>query len=133
MKLSVQSQRIIAAVLAVGFGWYVFFELGLALGAPWGQAAWGGQFEVLPIWWRVASAATAGFYLGLIVLMAWRIGLVRWVRSKWALGPGFLVLAGLFAVNGVLNIFSPSPLERWHALTAMGFALGCWALGQTKK
>ena len=61
----------IAAWVAVsGFGAMGFFQLMLALGMPWGKAAWGGKHRILPMSLRTASLISMGIFIfgGLCVL-----------------------------------------------------------------
>ena len=54
----------------VGFLLVAGFQIALALGAPWGRAAWGGAHEGrLPGKLRVASLVSAAFWILLASLM----------------------------------------------------------------
>ncbi|MCA0329952.1 MAG: hypothetical protein LCI03_08600 [Actinobacteria bacterium] len=96
------------------------FQLALALGAPWGAAAWGGQSPgVLPAGLRAASAVSAVVWLGVAAVAAGAV-----------LGPAgrrrTLLAAAVYASLGVaLNAASPSTVERavWVPLTALGAGL----------
>jgi hypothetical protein len=104
---------VIAAVaLAVGFALLVGFQVGLALGAPWGRAAWGGAHRRLPTGLRIASAFAAVVWVvaALVVLARggydWSpvpAGVARW---------GVWVLFGMLALGTLLNLASRSRLER---------------------
>ncbi|TFB66837.1 hypothetical protein [Cryobacterium sp. Hz9] len=61
----------IAAIAFVTLiGLLVLFQLSLALGAPWGRFAWGGQHPgVLPFGYRIASGVSILIY-GFIALLA---------------------------------------------------------------
>lgn len=92
------------------------FQVALAAGLPWGAAAWGGTHQgVLPPGLRVASAVSAmawgagGFAVG-------RIGPSATPRQR----KGLWVLAGIGTVATVMNLASPSPLERaiWVPVSA---------------
>ena len=104
------------ASLAAGFllVGVALFQTGLALGVPWGSAAYGGGAAgtdgVLPTGLRISSAVAAA----VLILAAWILlvrggvmlngGLVRW--APWGI-VGFLVL------NTLGNLSSSSPVERW--------------------
>ena len=113
------------ALLAV----IALFQVGLAVGTPWGAAAWGGQHRgVLPMRLRLASAmVAAGVYPLLMAYVASSAELV----PGWALpGAGatmMWVLTGIFLLGTVVNAFSRSPIERWWAVIALLVA-GCSAL-----
>lgn len=103
-----------AAMVAAGVtGVTAVFQLALALGAPWGQAAYGGAVAELPRELRVSSAVAAIVWplVGLVVLRraGWRV----WAPLPAAALPvaswGIVGLAGLAVV---LNAITRSPLER---------------------
>lgn len=86
------------------------FEVALALGAPWGRAAWGGAHGgELPAGLRVASALASVVWVGgtLLVVARGRGRGGRVVRVvTWGLG-------GLLLVGAVMNFASSSPYERY--------------------
>jgi hypothetical protein len=95
-----------------------WFQAGLALGADWGQAAWGGAHPtVLPAGLRLASGVAALAWAWLCLVVVGR-----------SLGPAgrrraLLVLALYAALGAVLNAISPSVVERvlwvpWSVLVA---------------
>lgn len=51
-----------AVIVCLLLGALAIFQAGLALGAPWGRLAWGGQHERLPTRLRVASAVSILLY-----------------------------------------------------------------------
>jgi hypothetical protein len=100
------------------------FQLGLAAGAPWAAAAYGGRAAQpdgrLPGRYRAASALAAGV-LGVISwLLLLRGGAVGSARDSAPLAVTCWVLALLFAVNTAGNLAGRHPVERWgmSALTA---------------
>ncbi|MGH2357254.1 MAG: hypothetical protein ACRDGJ_04490 [Candidatus Limnocylindria bacterium] len=125
--LSGASRAAIAA--SAGLALIAGFEVALALGAPWGRAAWGGGQAILPTELRVASAVAAGVWTGAALLVLARGGylgaagqsvLVR--RATWG-------LFGLLLIGAALNFASSSPWERFGwapfglALSALTFAV----------
>lgn len=89
------------------------FQVALALGAPWGRAAWGGQHEgVLPTRLRIASGIagvlvypfTALFILGSSELIG-----VDWLPAR---RPGMWIVAAFFMLGAVANVASRSRVER---------------------
>jgi hypothetical protein len=103
-----------AAVLAAtGFAGIALFQIALALGAPWGHAAWGGAEAHLSTAQRIGSAVAAVIWTaaGLVVLGRagfWRLGksvrLYRW-------GTWFLV--ALLGLSAVPNFASQSHWENF--------------------
>jgi hypothetical protein len=119
-------------------GIVVFFQLGLAAGAPWGAAAYGGRAAQadgrLPTRYRVASAGTAVFLVAALwLILAASAVTTRTSLTETLLTVGIWVLAGLFAVNTIGNLAARHPVERWGAggITAMLTALCAWvAMGR---
>ncbi|MGI8514836.1 MAG: hypothetical protein ACR2NT_06785 [Acidimicrobiia bacterium] len=95
-----------AALIAV----VALFQIMLALGVPWGAAAWGGRNAgVLPTKLRIASAASALLLGGI----AWLV----LARSASANPPTWLnaaawIIAGYFALGTIVNAISRSKVER---------------------
>ncbi len=110
-------------VLAVLLVLQACFQAALALGAPWGAAAWGGGTDgALPGGLRAASAVAAVLWLLLALVVARRLlGPVG--RRRVLLG-----LAVYVSVGVLLNLVSPSVLERalWTPFTLVVAALAWW-------
>ena len=88
------------------------FQLALALGAPWGRFAWGGQHErELPRALRIASAASIALYALFAVLLLDRAALVD-VLPDGVSSIGTWVLVGYLALGVVMNGISRSRSER---------------------
>jgi hypothetical protein len=88
------------------------FQVALALGAPWGRAAWGGAHERLPSKLRVASRFAAIFWLVAALVVLARAG-YEWSPvsldvARW----GTWILVGLLVIGTLLNLASRSRLER---------------------
>lgn len=125
--------RIAAAVAASGFIFLAGFQVFLALGAPWGRAAWGGVHEgVLPPGLRVASAVSAVVLIVAALLVLGRAGywgatvlsgIFRW--GTWAL-VAMMTLSALanFASSSNWERFSGGPMALLLALTCFIVALG---------
>ena len=106
------------------------FQIVLALGAPYGKAAWGGTHdEVLPTRLRGASA-----FVGLIVYPA-IISVVLsgsgLIEADLVAGDGVVtmwVLAGFFLLGAIMNAVSRSRVERWWAPVSLAIAVCCAAI-----
>jgi hypothetical protein len=101
-----------AAMAAIGFVLVAGFQVALALGAPWGRAAWGGAHERLPIALRVASAFAAVVWAVAALVVLARAGLdwspIPFRAATW----GTWILFGLLLLGTVMNLASRSRLER---------------------
>jgi hypothetical protein len=109
-----------AAVFCVAFA---AFQAALALGAPFGDIAWGGSSPVLPASLRWASLGAGVYLLLAAALMEVRAG--DW-RVQLPRGPVFafnIFLAGQLALNTVANLAAKTGGERYGMGAAS--ALGC--------
>jgi hypothetical protein len=88
----------------------VVFQAALALGAPLGRVAWGGQYETLPTGLRIGSVVSMAIYVYLIlcILKVW--GKNSPITAKIARLS--VKVFGYFLIVGVLmNAISRSHLE----------------------
>ena len=87
------------------------FQFALALGAPWGRLAWGGQHRILPARLRIGSAAAIVVY-ALIVAIAWdRLGVIDVFPEGFSMIAMWVVF-GYFVLGILLNAISRSSPER---------------------
>jgi hypothetical protein len=95
----------------------VAFQVGLAAGAPWGAAAYGGRAALpdgrLSSRYRVTSAVTAGVLVAIGWLLLLRGGVAGAASAAPALAVVCWGLAALFALNTVGNLAGRHPVERW--------------------
>lgn len=116
------TQQWVAIVASIVLGLVMVLQLLLALGFPLGQAAWRGQYRVLPTKLRWASLAT----VVILGLAAWvvlaKAGLVFPGTEPVAVGVATWVLAGFLLLNAVGNLASHSPAER-YAMTPVALLL----------
>lgn len=108
-------------IVLVGMLWVlVLFQLALALGAPLGEAAWGGKHKnVLPKNLRIASlfSAVSLLFMSLIVLSA--VGPVSIYPEAFTVAV-LWVMAVYFAIGVVMNAISRSRIERiWAPYSAV--------------
>ncbi len=126
MHALARAAGVIGGVTAVGLA---AFQVGLAAGAPWGEAAWGGQQAEPGTGLRVASAGAAAIWAGAAVTVARRVGVRTWapVPDRW-LGRATAIVAGYAGLGTLMNLASRSDLERTvmtpvALLIAVGFGL----------
>ena len=101
---------IAASIILAGVG---VFQAFLAAGAPLGHFAWGGRHRVLPIGFRIASAVAIPLYIGMIVLMLNRAGIVSVSTNSGAIRVAAWLLVGYFTLGVVANLASRSRPERY--------------------
>jgi len=109
-----RTARRAAAATAVGFAGVVMIQIALTAGAPWGEAAWGGQPAQLPTTLRLASGAVAIFY-GVIVplIVLGRAGYGGRDGSSTVFRWGTWFLAALMVLGALLNFASQSRWENY--------------------
>lgn len=110
--MSLPGPRIAAWVFAGALLVLLGFQMGLALGMPWGAFAMGGSYPgVYPTAMRGAALAQAVIYLVLGVIVFVRAGLIAPQMLRLAIIPAWVVVA-LMTASLVLNIITPSAGER---------------------
>ena len=112
------------ALLAV----LVAFQLALALGAPLGRFAWGGQHDgTLPTRLRIASAVSIALYLAMALVALARVGAISLIPAGVA-SVTMWVLVGYLGLGVLLNAISRSTAER-TVMTPLAAGLALSALG----
>lgn len=106
-------------------GGLALFQAALAVGAPWGRAAYGGQHPgPLPSRLRTVSAVASAAYAAAAVTLA------SDATSERARGRLLRVVVGLVGTGTLVNAASRSPVERavWTPRCAVTGALALRAL-----
>lgn len=88
------------------------FQIALALGAPLGRFAWGGQHRVLPTALRVGSLVSVVIYALIAVVVSARAGLMAPAASDATVRVAAWVVAAYFLVGIGVNLASRSRPER---------------------
>lgn len=106
--------RIAGIAALVLFALLIAFQIALAVGAPWGHAAYGGQHPgVLPNRFRVASVVAIVVWTGVALVVARRAGLAVWSPLPVSWLPVVIwIVVGLLAIAVIMNAITPSALER---------------------
>lgn len=117
----------IAAILfTVLIGALCLFQLALALGAPWGRLAWGGQHEGrLPTAYRIASGIGILVYAGIALLALDRAGAIDVVPDSVS-QIGMWIVFGVLVLGTLMNLISRSKPERF-VMTPFALALAVLA------
>jgi len=101
-----------AIALVVILSLLAVFQLALALGAPLGRFAWGGQHRVLPGRLRIGSLVSIVVYAIIAVLALDRVGLIDVVPDVVST-VGMWVVFAYFVLGIPLNAISRSKPERY--------------------
>jgi hypothetical protein len=106
--------RIIALIAAHIYAVIAFFQISLAMGAPFGEVVWGGGHDpVLPPGLRIASAIAAVMLIWMLLVVLARAGVVRIEPVRRAYLAGFTwAVAGFMALNTMGNVASKSLFEQ---------------------
>jgi hypothetical protein len=105
------SARLAAWVFAGLTAVVVLFQLALAAGAPWGAYAMGGAFPgTFPATMRIAAVVQAAILTGVAMAVLGRAGMGP--RGWWCGRQLAWAVVGLLGVGVVLNLFTPSGMER---------------------
>ncbi|WP_308490826.1 hypothetical protein [Microbacterium terrisoli] len=115
-----------ALALTVILGALSIFQLALALGAPLGRYAWGGQHRVLPVRLRIGSAISILLY-GLMAGIAWDRAGVLSVLDDTVSRVAMWVVFGYLALGIVMNAISRSKPER-NTMTPTSVVLAVLAM-----
>jgi hypothetical protein len=110
-----------ATVAALGYLVIAAFQAALALGAPFGHAAWGGRHRVLPANLRRSSAVAVVIWLVAAVVVLGRAGIVDVPLPDVLLVVGTWALVAVGVLGAVVNLASSSPWERfgWAPVAAV--------------
>ena len=112
----------------VVLGLLAVFQACLALGAPWGRLAWGGQHEGrLPGRLRVGSLVSIALYAVFAVVLTDRAGLTDVIASDGVVRVAAWVLVAYLALGVVMNAISRSRAER-AVMTPTALVLAVCAL-----
>jgi len=101
-----------AVLILVVLGALALFQGLLALGAPLGRYAWGGQHRVLPRPLRIGSVVTIVIYALISAVVLARVEAVTIGVPTSAVGIAIWVIAGYFFISIGLNLGSKSKGER---------------------
>jgi len=120
------TRRRAAATTAAGFIAIATFQAALALGAPLGEAAWGGESAHLSTGLRIASAlAVAVWVLAALVVLGrtgYRVSMIPFRICQY----GTWVLFGYLTLGTLMNLASQSNWERFlQAPIALVVAVLC--------
>jgi len=94
-------------------GLLALFQLALAVGAPWGRAAFGGFTDRPGTPLRIASAVAVLLWSAAALVLVRRAGIGIWapVPDAWLVALAW-VIAGLLGLSILVNAASKSVLER---------------------
>lgn len=98
---------------AVGFAAIAAFQAALAMGAPLGEAAWGGTQSQIPNGLRIASAAAVALWALAALVILGRAGFHVSPFPRGFYHRGIWVLVAILPLGALMNFASPSPWEKF--------------------
>ena len=118
--------RTAAVIVAAGLLFIAVFQLALALGAPFGRAAWGGAHDRLPTRLRRSSAVAVVIWLIATAVVLARADYVTLPGPAEIATAGTWVVVVLLGLGAIVNVASSSPWERfgWGPPAAILAAFG---------
>lgn len=120
-----QTAAIVFCALIAALG---AFQLALALGAPLGRFAWGGQIAGrLPAGLRIGSAVAILIYGAFALIILARADVIVLPPVSAITGAGAWTIMGFLTLGCVMNAISRSPHER-YTMTPLALALAASAL-----
>jgi len=119
-----EASAIGAALLLAGVA---VFQAALALGAPWGEMAYGGRVETTDGVLSGRHRASSAFSFFVLLFAAWVILARADVVSEGFLSDGFVraaswVVASYLVLNTVMNATARTSVERWVMGSATAIA-----------
>jgi hypothetical protein len=111
-------------VLSIFLLFFAIFQILLATGAPYGEAAWGGrQGKVLPRNYRIASVFSCMFFLFSILVVLSITGIIDFFNSPFV--DRYMWFLTVYLGLGIfMNAISRSKIERlWAPVIAVVFIL----------
>ena len=104
--------QIASVVAAIGFFGIMCFQVLLALGFPFGQAAWGGKYKKLPLGFRIASLFSAGIMAFAVILVLEKAAIFSVLNTPKVVTFGVWILAAFLGLNTISNFVSRSKWEK---------------------
>ena len=122
----------IAAWLALAvFCGLACFQVLLALGFPYGRAAWGGRYVRLPAGLRIASPFSVAICAVLVLFILERACILSVFDNQTLVKIVVWVAVGFFGLNTVANLASRSRTEKYMALVSLPLAILCLIVATT--
>jgi hypothetical protein len=109
MQLVITSSAVLACLV---LGALAVFQALLALGAPLGRFAWGGQHRVLPVSLRAGSVFAIVIYALLAAVVLMRADVIASGVPREVIHTATWVVVAYFVLGVVLNLLSWSKPER---------------------
>ncbi len=104
--------QIFAVTASIGFIGLAIFQLLLALGKPYGKAAWGGKHEILPVPLRFASLGAILIFIILTLSILEKAHIIFVINNENFVTYAIWIFSFFFSVNTLGNFLSKSKIEK---------------------
>ncbi len=104
--------QIASWITIFGFFGLMCFQILLALGFPFGEAAWGGKHRILPPIFRFASLFAAAIFVFVSIIVLEKAGISSVFNNSTVVTYGIWVFTAFFGLNTISNFMSRSKLEK---------------------
>lgn len=115
----IETIALLACVILFGLS---LFQAALVLGAPVGKYAWGGNYKVLPISFRIGSFFSIILYLLFAFIILTKVGILQASIDENLISTVMWVLSGYFVIGVLMNAVSRSRSEKL-VMTPVAFIL----------
>ena len=124
--------EVFSYIAAAEFTGLAVFQLLLALGLPFGKAAWGGRYTRLPGRLRFASLVSAAVLMTSAIVVLERADIVSCFNHATAIMLAVWFLFGYLVLNTIANLASRSRTEK-YIMTPVSLiaALSCLVVALT--
>ena len=119
--------QIAAWIAAVGFFGLTCFQVLLALGFPFGQAAWGGKYRILPPGFRIVSLFSAVIFVFTSIIVLEKAEVFSVINNPTIVTYGVWIFTAFLGLNTINNFISRSSLEK-RIMTPVSLTLGLLCL-----
>lgn len=100
----------------------IIFQITLALGAPFGNFAWGGKYKKLPRNLRVGSFVSSILFLIVAVFSLEKAKIINFIGSELIVSITIWIYVLVFGLSTLANLLSKSKLEK-RIMTPVAFSL----------
>jgi len=119
--------QVAAVVVAIGFFGLICFQMLLALGFPFGQAAWGGKYKNLPPSLRIASLFSVVIFVFALICVLEKTEVFSVFNSPTVVTYGVWIFTAFLGLNTISNFISRSKWEK-RIMTPIALTLGLLCL-----
>ncbi len=119
---NIQVAEVAAWITVFIFSGLALFQLLLALGAPFGNLAWGGKYRILPIGLRIGSLISVIIFIIAGISVTEKAGIINILNQPDVITILLWFFVVLFGLSTIGNIMSKSKWEK-RIMTPIAFSI----------